>query len=190
MNKKHSIYMALAMLLALAVGSCNSSNDDLNTSEIISSNSYTSTLVSSFTLGSNDKVLYNLDSVFFSIDQDKNLIYNADSLPKGTDVSHLTVSVTFPSAVGKAVFKVKDSKWMEEKEVEYSSETTDTIDFTSDVELEITSQDGKVVRSYNVSVNVHNIKPDSLYWDQRARRDLPNTSGAPKMSKAVEQNGK
>ena len=182
--------MVLAMFLTLAISSCNSSNDEPTSGEIISSSSNTSTLVSSFTLGSNKKVLYNLDSVYFSIDQEKNLIYNADSLPKGTDVSHLTVSVNFPTAVGKAVFKVKDSQWMKDKEVEYTSETTDSIDFTSPVELEITSQDGKVIRSYTVSVNVHNMKPDSLYWDQRARRDLPNTSGYPRAAKAVAQNGK
>lgn len=119
------------MFLTLAISSCNSSNDEPTSGEIISSSSNTSTLVSSFTLGSNKKVLYNLDSVYFSIDQEKNLIYNADSLPKGTDVSHLTVSVNFPTAVGKAVFKVKDSQWMKDKEVEYTSETTDSIDFTS-----------------------------------------------------------
>ncbi len=185
------MYILLAMLLGFAVSSCSSTKDDpTNTDSTISPNSYTSTLVSNFSLGSNSKVLYNLDSVYFSIDQDKNLIYNADSLPKGTDVSHLTVSVTFPTAVGKAVFKVKDSKWMEKKEVEYTSETTDSIDFTSPVELEVTSQDGKNIRTYSVCVNVHNIKPDSLYWDQRARRDLPNTSGSAKAAKTVAFNGK
>lgn len=182
--------MLLAMLLSLAITSCKSSKDEPQSQTSFATNSYTSTLVSDFKLGTNNKVLYNLDSVFFSIDQDRNLIYNADSLPKGTDVSHLTVSVTFPSSVGKAVFKVKESKWMEKKEVEYSSETRDSIDFTSNVELEVTSQDGKVVRTYNVSVNVHKMKPDSLFWDQRARRDLPNTSGAPKDEKTVAQNGK
>ena len=189
MNKKYSILILTAMCLMIAAASC-SSDDDSTGSSFVVSDSYTSTLVSNFTLGNNDKVLYNLDSVFFSIDQDKNLIYNADSLPKGTDVSHLTVSVTFPNAVGKAVFKVSESEWMEDKkEVEYSSETTDSIDFTHPVELQITSQDGKVVRTYEVRVNVHQMQADSLYWDQKARRDLPNTSGDPKNAKCVEQNG-
>ena len=117
MNKKYSILILTAMCLMIAAASC-SSDDESTGSSFVVSDSYTSTLVSRFTLGSNDKVLYNLDSVFFSIDQDKNLIYNADSLPKGTDVSHLTVSVTFPNAVGKAVFKVSESEWMEDnKEV-------------------------------------------------------------------------
>ena len=56
------------MFLTLAISSCNSSNDEPTSGEIISSSSNTSTLVSSFTLGSNKKVLYNLDSVYFSID--------------------------------------------------------------------------------------------------------------------------
>lgn len=59
------------MFLTLAISSCNSSNDEPTSGEIISSSSNTSTLVSSFTLGSNKKVLYNLDSVYFSIDQEK-----------------------------------------------------------------------------------------------------------------------
>ncbi|MDO4511624.1 MAG: DUF6242 domain-containing protein [Bacteroidales bacterium] len=188
MNKKYSIFMLLAMLVAVAFSSCSSNNDEpTSSSSTVVSNSYTSTLVSNFQIGANSKVLYNLDSVFFCIDQDKNLIYNADSLPKGTDVSHLTVNVTFPSAVGKALFKVKDSKWMTEKTIEYKSATTDSIDFSSPVELEVTSQDNKMVRTYTVKVNVHQMEPDSLYWDQRARRDLPNTSGFAKAQKTVAQ---
>lgn len=189
MNKKYSIFFLLAMVLTLAGTSCSSDDDNTTTQSVTVSNSYTSTLVSDFKLGNNNKVLYNLDSVFFSIDQDKNLIYNADSLPKGTDVSHLTVSVTFPTAVGKAVFKVKESAWMENKEVEYSSETTDSIDFTKPVELQVTSQDGKLIRTYEVHVNVHNVQSDSLFWDQKARRDLPNNSGDAHDVKCVEQNG-
>ena len=102
------------MFLTLAISSCNSSNDEPTSGEIISSSSNTSTLVSSFTLGSNKKVLYNLDSVYFSIDQEKNLIYNADSLPKGTDVSHLTVSVNFPTAIVTALWTataVRTKRW-------------------------------------------------------------------------------
>ena len=62
------------MCLMIAAASC-SSDDESTGSSFVVSDSYTSTLVSRFTLGSNDKVLYNLDSVFFSIEKKKNLIY-------------------------------------------------------------------------------------------------------------------
>ena len=69
MNKKYSILILTAMCLMIAAASF-SSDDESTGSSFVVSDSYTSTLVSRFTLGSNDKVLYNLDSVFFSIDQD------------------------------------------------------------------------------------------------------------------------
>ena len=81
--KKQKIYLFFLLFGLIFVGfSCNSSDDNYN--EYVASQSVQ---VSGFRLASNDSVLANLDSVFFSIDLDRGLIYNADSLPVGTNVS-------------------------------------------------------------------------------------------------------
>ena len=72
-----------AVLLASAgFMACNSSYEVVE--ETVSS-----AAVRAFSLAKNDSVMANLDSVFFSIDLIKGVIFNADSLPKGTDVTHL-----------------------------------------------------------------------------------------------------
>ena len=56
--------------------------------------------MTSFSINKNDKVLTGLDSVFFSIDLVNARIFNADSLPKGTDVSKLVIKIGTSSASG------------------------------------------------------------------------------------------
>lgn len=102
MNKKFPLYALMCLMLWGIVSSCN--DDNSNRDADIYTTSYSSTLISAFSLGNNDNVLYNLDSVKFSINQDAGLIYNVDSLPVGTDVTHLTVSMTFPYTVRQAQF--------------------------------------------------------------------------------------
>ena len=53
------------------------------------------TMICAFSLQKDTSVLSNLDSIFFTIDLDRSLIYNADSLPKGTDISKIAVKATF-----------------------------------------------------------------------------------------------
>ena len=74
-------YGACAAVLLLAAGACNSSENygQEGTAD------YSGTAVKSFSLKENDQVLNNIDSVFFSIDLVNGMIFNADSLPVGTD---------------------------------------------------------------------------------------------------------
>ncbi|MBR6750286.1 MAG: hypothetical protein IKM10_07355, partial [Bacteroidaceae bacterium] len=50
--------------------------------------------ISAFSLKADTTLLDNLENVFFTIDLENGLIYNADSLPVGTDVSELEVKIT------------------------------------------------------------------------------------------------
>lgn len=84
--KKLAVGTLLATALVPVVGSCNS---DSTTEYELSS----SALVRSFSLASNDSILANLDSVFFSIDLYTGQIYNADSLPFGTRIQALTPTI-------------------------------------------------------------------------------------------------
>lgn len=186
MKKLNIIYGILLIVLSIMVVSCNKNNNEDEDIQYYGT-STTSTMVSKFVLGANSDVLTNLDSVFFTIDQDRKLIYNADSLPVGTDVRKLTVAVTFPYSVSSATFHVKDGKLMADSTITYTSETKDTIDFTGNVTLKVTSSDGNYVSTYEVKVNVHQVEPDLLTFSQSQRRDLPNVNGTPHAEKAVKQ---
>ena len=168
MNKNTVIYL-LAGVIALFAVSCNDSSDD---EEFVYTKS-SSVAVNSFSLESDTKVLYNLDSVHFTIDLDKRLIYNADSLPVGTKVTKLITKMTFP-VVSSITLTVKDGEVMKNESLNYSEHEKDSIDFTGDVKLLVVSEDMKSSAEYSIKVNVHKMKPDSMYWNQMARRDLPS----------------
>ncbi|MBR5101548.1 MAG: hypothetical protein IK092_00305, partial [Muribaculaceae bacterium] len=74
--------------------------------------------------------------------------------------------------------------------IEYSSTTNDTIDFTGDVKLKITSENEGRSVTYTVKVNVHQLEPDTLYWDQAQRRDVPGATSNSKAQRTVDFNGK
>lgn len=190
MNKHFALYILVATMLVLNLASCN--KDDNNSSSSTSDYSvYSSatTLVSGFALKADSRVLDNLDSVKFTIDQDRALIYNADSLPRGTKVSALLVDVTCPGTVASRQFIIKNGTVKKDTTITYTGSTTDSIDFTGDVTLRITSHDGNHTRDYKVSLNVHKEAPDTIVWNMNRRRDLPNMNGTVSSSKTVQQNG-
>ena len=85
--KKITIFGVLAIIILLS--SCGRLDEDgLYYSK-------QNTMVCAFSLQKDTSVLSNLDSIFFTIDLDRSLIYNADSLPKGTNVSAIAVKATF-----------------------------------------------------------------------------------------------
>ena len=80
--KTQKIYFFLCIAALFLSGiSCNSTDDEEITYTISES-----VRVTSFSLAANDSVLANLDTVFFTIDLNGGQIFNADSLPVGTDV--------------------------------------------------------------------------------------------------------
>ena len=92
MTNRSPLYLltTIAVLLSSLASftSCNKDND--NDDSYSYSSSTQTTLVTGFALQADAKVLSNLDSVHFTVDFDRGLIYNADSLPKGTDISATT----------------------------------------------------------------------------------------------------
>ena len=101
-NNRASLYLVLmvAMLFTSlpALVSCNKDKDDDNSTYSYSESEQT-TLVTGFALQADADVLASLDSVHFTIDYNNGLIYNADSLPVGTDISALKVTVDFLNTV-------------------------------------------------------------------------------------------
>lgn len=166
MDKRFPIYLLMGILFASVSFSCNDDDEDT----VMADSLISSTAVTEFSLEANEEILANLDTVFFTIDLGKAEIYNADSLPMGTDVSNMKINMTYV-ACSSAEFHVTGGKVMKDTTFVYNS--GDSIDFTGDVKFTIISQDMSATRTYDIKVNVHKVKPDSLYWSNVARRNLP-----------------
>lgn len=166
---------ALAALLASAsLCACNEDEKDYSIDGIdLNVNQNSKTAITGFNLKANRKVLVGLDSVFFSIDLEKFSIYNADSLPKGTDVGKMLVSIS-NSGSSKIVINYTDFDTKEKKEVEYSETSySDSINFYEPVTITVTSLDERYSKTYDVKVNVHQVEADSLCWGSMQYAPLP-----------------
>lgn len=178
MSRKFPLYLLVGMIATIFGVSCNHDDSDSYEPTVISNN----TAVTSFNLNADDEVLENLDSVFFSIDLKNRVIYNADSLPKGTKITGLTITASFATTTG---CKIDQKNATVRPDTVFDYTNTDTIDFTGDVKLKLTAQDGTEAE-YLVKVNVHKVDADTLYWDQMSRRDLPNASGTVEAQRTVQ----
>lgn len=172
--KKQRIYFFLCIATLFLSGiSCNTTDD-----EDISYTVSESVRVSAFSLATNDSVLAHLDTVFFTIDLIGGQIYNADSLPVGTDVSALIANISFDN-VAQAKVYMDYGDPAKNDTIDYIENPTDSIDFTSKVSLVVTAQNGVTEKWYSVKVNVHQIDPDSLYWNSPfGKKSLPCGSDA------------
>lgn len=140
--------------------------------------------VTGFSLKSKSGSKVKLDSVFFSIDLNRGVIFNADSLPKGTDVTKLVPVISYTSSASAVTLTQTGGK--QTGEIDYKTNPTDSVDFSGKVVLKITAEDKETTRSYNIKVNVHKMDPDSLMWDRLAVTPMPSRLGAPKGQKTVE----
>lgn len=180
MNKRlaASSLAALSIVLGSVVVSCNS--DDNNNSYDIDTGytpetMYSSTAITAFNLKSDSKVLAHLDSVFFTIDLEGQKIFNADSMPMGTSVQKL-VPVIGTGGSSKIMISYTDAEG-NAKEEEYNSTSPDTVCFATPVKVTVTSLNESYSRTYTITVNVHNQKPDSLCWGDMAYSRLPAPAG-------------
>ena len=191
MINKTPLYILLtivAMLSSLtSLTSCNKDKDDDDT--FYYSTSTQTTLVKGFALQADANVLANLDSVHFTIDYDNGLIYNADSLPVGTDISALKVTVEFLNSVSSAVFEITNATVQSDTTINYTSSMTQSLDFTGKTLLKVTSADMSCVKDYEVKVLVHQVNPDTLVWPLSWKRDLPGYTSSVRSHKTVVMGG-
>ena len=174
MTRLFPIYFIAALLFASIFSAC---NDDADT-VISESTTYVNCEVSSFSLMRDDSVLVHLDSVYFSIDLMNARIFNADSLPVGTNTSKLKIKVGTESASAcNLTYRIPGTD--RDTVVNLIEYPNDSVNFSDGpVTMEIVSFNGQARRTYQVSVNVHKIVPDTLYWSELATRPLPGPSGA------------
>lgn len=171
-------------MTAAGFTACNSSSDDIFETQLPSS-----ALVKSFSLSENTNVLDNLDKVFFSIDLNTLNIYNADSLPYGTDVHALIPKITTSGVSALDIIVSREGK--SDTTYNYLTNPSDSINFTNGlVTLRLTSIDEAVTLNYTVKVNVHQVKSDSLAWGDAAYSKLPTSLESVTMQHTVKHDGK
>ncbi len=112
--------------------------------------------ISAFSINDNDSS-ENASSAVFTIDDEKNIIYNVDSLPYNTRIDSLIPSITFESSDG---FIINDS-------LTYDYYTTiKAIDFKNKVKVTNIASDGETKKTYYVDLRVHKIDPYQYVWSQ------------------------
>ncbi len=182
MSKQFPLYFILSLLMGGAVAGCNTDSDVVSID-----NNYVNCAVTSFSLQRDDSVAYRLDSVFFAIDLVGAEVFNADSLPVGTDVSALLVTVGTESAKEcKVTYPLRNAD--RDTTVNLIEHPNDSINFSKGpVKLEIVSYNGQARREYTVRVNVHKSVPDTLVWE--TERPLDSEMAAMTAQKSVEWRG-
>ena len=103
----------------------------------------------------------------FSIDHANGKIFNTDSLPSDCDLSHVLVSLTASNRTGTLFIKAKENDDL----IFYSS--VDSIDFTTPREIRAYNTDGKLYKSYQVTVNKHQAATGKLIWEERPVNEFP-----------------
>ena len=129
--------VAVAMMtMLLTFGACNSKDDPAEKNFGKDS----SVAVTAFKLSdTNNASKFRLDSVFFSIDLENGVIFNADSLPLGTNVTKLVPVISYPSSVSEAIITMEGGA-VRTGDVDYKTSPSDSIDFSGNVFLKLTAQ--------------------------------------------------
>lgn len=173
--KMSKIGLSLLSVFLILFISCNNSEDE---NEPLYS-SMSNTMVRSFYLSDDTaSIVDNLSSRFFTIDLTSGNIYNADSLPYGTDISRLITNMEFvsPSKVEIYVKGKDDSGNDITTTINYLETPSDSIDFSGgrgSVTMTIVAADGTTQQDYVIDVRVHQVKADSLIWESLSGTELP-----------------
>lgn len=144
--------------------------------------------IKSFSLQRNNRIASNIDSLFFAIDLNEGIIYNGDSLPVGTVPGKTLVTLELPN-VSKAEI-VSEYEDGESTTVDYLKNPGDSVDFAARrVYVRIVSANEQVMREYDVKLNIHRMKPDSLTWFERpVAMSLPGVEN-PTATRTVKKGG-
>lgn len=172
--------LPIALALTAGLGACNSDSDTTVQTGYVEPDDVA---VTGFSLKADIHVLRGLDSVFFSIDLDRGMIYNADSLPKNTRITDLIPVIKYSSYISSAKIEMEGGI-KRTGEVDYKAHPNDSIDFTGNVKLILTTTTG-TQRSYQLKVNVHESEPDSLCWGPSAVSKLPARTPNPAEQRTV-----
>ena len=188
-----SKYIPATFMLAaisLSAVSCNEkTTDEPETDETETIISLPNVAVSSFSLKGETGVMSHLDSVFFSVDLENGVIFNADSLPKGAKIDKLVATIKYSDYITSAKI-IMDGGTTRRDTIDYIKHAGDSIDFTGNVRLVIATEKEEMKKTYTIKVNVHKENPDSLVWTEMAQVPLPSRFASPVTQKSVELDNK
>lgn len=187
MTKRYLLLPLLAIVIMGSLIGCNKSDDDYDDDgAYTTATMYSSTAITAFNLKANTKVLDSLDKVFFTIDLINAKIFNADSLPYGTKISKLLTNISTTSS-SKIEIIMKGEGAEKDSTITYTSTSVDSIDFNRKVIIRVTSLNETYKRDYDVNVNVHKVKADSMTWSRLGWASLP---GEIERQKTIESDDK
>ena len=106
-----------------------------------------------------DTVSYPAENFTFTIDQVARMIYLRDSLPYGSRIDKMPITITSAGAYGVLL---EDEGNGGERETVWNS--TDSLDLTEPVRIKVYASDEVSARVYTIKVSVHQVEPDSLVW--------------------------
>lgn len=179
------VFCLIVAAAASGFTACNSLTEDTLEYDLSSS-----TLIKGFYISEDDDVLANLENVFFTIDLASASIYNADSMPYGTDIHALVPVITTVSNGVSALELIVPRPGMSDSIYNYLENSTDSIDFSNGpVTIRVRSLSGESSMDYSVKVNVHTVKSDSLAWGEIAYTSLPTTLSNVTRQQTVKCNG-
>ena len=167
---------------SLALSACNSKEDPAGSNQYVYVEDSNAS-ITAFKIKADNKILRGLDTVYFSIDLDRGLIYNADSLPKGTRITDLIPVITYPTSVSGATIEMTGGT-KRDGQIDYKEHPNDSVDFTGRVKLTLTTYAG-TTKAYDLKVNVHTTEPDTLCWGETAVSKLPSRLENPKVQRTV-----
>lgn len=113
----------------------------------------------SFTLKSDS--VPNLSNVKFTIDQRGGRIFNADSLPVGTEIEKVVCTLTYMNSY--AIYGVQVQQNAVADTLAWWN-GSDSLDFSQPVRFKIHAYDGITTKIYDAQVNIHQQVPDSMVW--------------------------
>ncbi|GHT87773.1 hypothetical protein FACS189474_1450 [Bacteroidia bacterium] len=151
MHLKPGFYILLASLLLTGLTSCLNGEDEI---EYIVS---TDAQVISFAIKHDS--IPSLALAKFSIDQEKEEIYNYDSLPYLTDISE-KILVNYTTGSGLAI--QSEFKYIGGDTVMAAS--GDSLNLTNLASLTIMAPNQTTKKTYTVKINIHQIDPDSVQY--------------------------
>lgn len=142
---------------------------------------YDDAAITSFSLGTLNRTMHKVtssgkDSTYnttvycgsytFSIDQEKGLIFNVDSLPSGTVTSKSLVTI---KAMNSGYIFLKS---LTSDSLSVYTSANDSLDFSKPREIHCYSNDGKTIKKYTVDVRVHKEEADKFYWTAYNANDM------------------
>lgn len=188
-NKTNMTYSkeisTFTLILASMMALCTSCWNDNDSEKILYDLS--NAQITEMTMESNSKVCPGLGSYKFTIDhyaatdpslierckelwqkdeftQQPGIIFNADSLPTGTEPDSIKIKLSYSSPF-KVLFYQYDDELNLKNVTNFADTPTISFDDYAVTRIEVTAQDQSTNKSYFVKVNVHTLFGDTVVWN-------------------------